>query len=292
MPSEPLPALPLSGSPSGDVGGQTPAAPPPAPSRRAGGLESSGARGPAGGGGARGGGRGRGAARANQRRRARAGGGVGVRRRGARGRRGPPGCSGRGGARRPDGRTDGQTDGAAEASSHLRPARTQRSPGGGGGDHRLRSGGRSACPRPRPMGSQVSGAGSLSARPAGVSRLGRAGAGPGPLGAGAARSRGASPPPAAQRPPRPTPRGRPPGGDLCAPALAPVARWRPRPGLHQSPSSGGVGRGGGSGAGSPGAARRGGGSGRTAPCPLSWAPPVAAAAVPPPSPPKGEFSSW
>lgn len=135
----------------------------------------------------------------------------------ARGRRGPPSWSGRGGARWPDGRTDGQTDGAAEARAHLRPARTQRSPGGGGGDYRLRSGGRSACPHPRPMGSQVSGAGSLSARPAGVSRWGRAGAGPGPLGAGARHRHW--PPCAHRAPPR--------GGALLA-AISALWLWLQR----------------------------------------------------------------
>lgn len=242
MPSEPLPALPLSGRPER---GRRRTDPRRAPSRSAapsrGSREQPGAR---PGWRRRGPGRwprpGRGAGQSAAAG-ARRGRGRGPQAGRARGRRGPPGWSGRGGARWPDGRTDGQTDGAAEASAHLRPARTQRSPGGGGGDHRLRSGGRSACPRPRPMGSQVSGAGSLSARPAGVSRWGRAGAGPGPLGAGAARSRGASPPLAAQRPPRPTPRGRPPGGDRRALALAPAALVATP---ARSPSSGGVGRGG------------------------------------------------
>lgn len=179
MPSEPSPALPLSGRPetrprrtchrrassrsaARSRGSREPRGARPGWRRRGPGWWPRPGRG-AGQSAAAGTRRGRG--RGLQAGRARTGGG------------GPPGWSGRGGARWPDGWTDGQTDGAAEASAHLGPARTQRSLGGG--DHRLRSSGRSACLRPRPMGSQVSGAGSLSARPAGVSRWGRAGAGPG-----------------------------------------------------------------------------------------------------------------
>lgn len=131
------------------------------------------------------------------------------------------------------------------------------------------------------MGSQVSGAGSLSARPAGVSRWGRAGAGPGPLGAGARHRH--RPPSARRAPPR--------GGALPAaigalqlrlrrlwwdPGPVPELRWRGagRAGAGRDPR---------------GAARRGAGSGGTAPCPSPWAPPAAAAAVPPRHLQKGNF---
>lgn len=152
----------------------------------------------------------------------------------------------RGGARRPDGQTDGQTDTAAKASAQLGPARTQRSPGGRG-DHRRWSGGRGARPRPRPMGSQVSGAGSLSA--AGPAHRGGAGAQAGRTAPGRSRSEsGRAPAACPSRPAAPRPAGAPSrrrsvrpaaalGAAVETPALSPLVpelRWRGRGGAARA----------------------------------------------------------
>lgn len=255
MPSELQPALPLSGRPRGGGGGTDPRRGPLPPR----GAEPGAQRGAGPAAGPAGAGPGAVAAARAQRGpissgRARAGGrGQGPQAGRARGRRGPRGWSGRGGARRPDGRTDGQTDGAAEASGQLGPARTQRSPGGGG-DHRRRSGGRGARPRPRPMGSQVSGAGSLSARPGRriAAGPGRGRSEPRQLRAGARPRR--LPPRAPCAPPR--------GGALLAAIGAPRLwlrgrRWRPGPAPADPRARVARGGAGGGGAGSPrGCARR------------------------------------
>ena len=160
MPSELQPALPLS-SPAG--GGRwaagAPAATRPRPARCAQPAERG--AGPAGGGG---GGTGAVAeARAQcgpiSGGRARAGGGVRVRGRGAWGPRGGSSAGARAGLT--DGRTDWRADQATRASAQLGPSRTQLSPVAARSPVR----GHGASPRPRPMGSQVSCAGSLSARP-------------------------------------------------------------------------------------------------------------------------------
>lgn len=91
--------------------------------------------------------------------RARAGGGVRVRGRGAWGPRGWSSAGARAGLT--DGRTDRRADQATRVSAQLGPSRTQLSPVAA----RLPVRGHGASPRPRPMGSQVSCAGSLSARP-------------------------------------------------------------------------------------------------------------------------------
>lgn len=151
----------------------------------------------------------------------------------------------RGGARRPDGQTDGQTDTAAKASAQLGPARTQRSPGGRG-DHRRWSGGRGARPRLRPMGSQVSGAGSLSA--AGPAHLGGAGAQASRTAPGWSRSEsGRAPAACPSRPAAPRPAGAPSRRRSARPAaalgaavetparspLVPELRWRGRGGAGE-----------------------------------------------------------
>lgn len=286
MPSEHQPALPLSGCPRGGGGEPTPAADPtrpaapsPGPSEGRGRLPGRRGRGPgrwprpgrgtdqsAEAGSALGAGSGSAGG-------ARAGGG---------GRRVGAGAGARTGLT--DGRTDRRTERRCERAAWTRSnvalARSS-------GDHPRRSGGCGARPRPRPMGSQVSGAGLLSARPGRRIAAGPSRAGPGPLRAGAVPSRGAPPPPAAPRPAAPRPAGAPSGRRAARPSGSSGAGGGDPTGSPRVPELGGSGRGGAGGV--PAGLRAGRRRRRGCPAPLTPGASCGHCVVPPRHLRKGNF---